>query len=1035
MSNERLPPRARIRIYDSETGSYPTAVRTGDLDFFGNFNVRFDDTKTIIYSEETINYPSLLPVSSEFVSSVSSSINTTGIVIKGVSDRFVTNTSNNTSNDNLTPFDDSTHVIASGDSCGDDFCLTGSRIEDVGPGFSSRLLSKTSFSINVNPKVDYTAGIRNGAVVLKGPASQPGNWDFDGTTNHPMMYYNFALSKWEGIGRGLATSITGTQGYLYGNAPTASSDANLREGTYGFAPCTSITASLEGRQSAIPMSNFGFPSHPKFHATSSQLLDMSEYINAPFLLEKIVYEFSASYKPGSCNIHSTRSPIFLTNYTTYENSFSGSLSRITSFVNQSSSTGATLADWGSGEYGTPISTFFILNQRRPNFVNTSIKQERVASHDDIFGSKSTFSFTGNPDHIYPVPSASLGFSVPTGTQISPNGPNIYIDTFRDLVTFAQVSAFDTGTYTDENKEFFSRDLNIHFDRIQLRNGIFGTNPNMWSGRFIMSASVRAPVSNEATMPMFVGGNDTAVMYVAQNIPGARTGLGQTSGRDLVSSVVGNETTSSIIAFDEFSATTKSLTPGKRNSIISPYLLFPTDKIVLGWQVPFGKKMFSEGRTQVNVFPYFLRTGKAHELTMHHGAGKLIFYGSLIKENFEFHDTRNTPLTSLAIHEDIHPNIPVLDQFDTEPRFQFSGSYICDHITGNLNTNDEFDSSLLPFPDGNPPFFNRGVAAQRFSSEFIFPSTNALKKITQDPEGNYRFIPGFIRGVQLRSESERFYDSITPDISEIMRADGTELRLRYAFGAPTHATALIGAKGNLHPFANDTWPRAFPFEPRYSKASRLIGNNEILFARGDFDPNTFIRRPFTVRRVRSFFQSDLIIDPSDWTFNNFFSNAIISPEKSILDFFSIGETNFQTGSPGRYADDDSLTLFSNLLVGIKPRGFKYGIVNPLPTFSKAVFRYNSYGQFRDILEQRLDAKYFDVLGIKPDGTKGVTGARTSPVSIRFVEPRTIISTDPLKTYSSNLSIEATSSLPYFDGVVRNREEPINLSDLNTTVVSL
>ena len=39
----------------------------------------------------------------------------------------------------------------------------------------------------------------------------------------------------------------------------------------------------------------GFPSDQKFNATGSQLLKMAEHIQHPFLVEKIVYEFSASW--------------------------------------------------------------------------------------------------------------------------------------------------------------------------------------------------------------------------------------------------------------------------------------------------------------------------------------------------------------------------------------------------------------------------------------------------------------------------------------------------------------------------------------------------------------------------------------------------------------------------------------------------------------------------------------------------------------------------------------------------------------------
>ena len=43
-----------------------------------------------------------------------------------------------------------------------------------------------------------------------------------------------------------------------------------------------------------PTDAFGFPFHPKYHATGSQTLKASSLVDRPFLVEKIVYEFSGS---------------------------------------------------------------------------------------------------------------------------------------------------------------------------------------------------------------------------------------------------------------------------------------------------------------------------------------------------------------------------------------------------------------------------------------------------------------------------------------------------------------------------------------------------------------------------------------------------------------------------------------------------------------------------------------------------------------------------------------------------------------------
>ena len=91
-----------------------------------------------------------------------------------------------------------------------------------------------------------------------------------------------------------------------------------------------------------------------------------------------------------------------------------------------------------------------------------------------------------------------------------------------------------------------------------------------------------------------------------------------------------------------------------------------------------------------------------------------------------------------------------------------------------------------------------------------------------------------------------------------------------------------------------------------------------------------------------------------------------------------------------------------------RGFKYGIKNALPEYSSLVTRYDRYGQFRDMLEQRPDSRY--------SSGKAIGDA---PVIIRFIDRDTDIKISPISALSSsNKSTFATSSLPYFDGIARN-----------------
>ena len=82
----------------------------------------------------------------------------------------------------------------------------------------------------------------------------------------------------------------------------------------------------------------------------------------------------------------------------------------------------------------------------------------------------------------------------------------------------------------------------------------------------------------------------------------------------------------------------------------------------------------------------------------------------------------------------------------------------------------------------------------------------------------------------------------------------------------------------------------------------------------------------------------------------------------------------------------------------------------------------------MLEQRLDTKYF----IESQG-RGAPTVTSAPVRVHFVDSEGR-PTKPENTWSQNLSFEATSSLPFFDGAQRNRPEP-NLNVLNMGTIAL
>ena len=98
--------------------------------------------------------------------------------------------------------------------------------------------------------------------------------------------------------------------------------------------------------------------------------------------------------------------------------------------------------------------------------------------------------------------------------------------------------------------------------------------------------------------------------------------------------------------------------------------------------------------------------------------------------------------------------------------------------------------------------------------------------------------------------------------------------------------------------------------------------------------------------------------------------------------------------------------------VDSQGFRYGIASIEKLNSSAVFRYDRYGQFRDMLEQRIDTRFFVT-------SENDIGVQDGPVKVLFVD-NSNNRVDPDQTTSQNLSEFFTSSLPYFDGHSVDRE---------------
>ena len=529
----------------------------------------FDDQRTLLFQSHVktgttgVAMPSGLPTGNQSLYRVNSggtlSLNeemnsdivVTGVVRKGVGDSFLSFAPSGS----ITPFKDDGLPAVDGLSINNPFFATGSKVSDVGEGFDQPLWSKTKFEIDLTPAVSHSFYIENYT---------------SASNSYPMAYWNKTRKVWEGVGAGKEFG-------LYTAANLAAYRAFCEDQCIGFS--YGINAGGSGPVDAtagVKVSNFGFPYHVKYHATSSNTIAMSDYIKSPFLLEKVVLEWSGSLE--------------------FNNTFYGTVSTFT------------------------VCTFFILNQRRP------FKYEDAAAQSFVY---TTADFHTN--------TLVTGAIIPS----SYNGGTVQ-STIRDLVTFAQVTAFGDVSETTlarvgREKVVYNEPLNVDF-----RGG--------WRGRVVMSGAVKSALPSLGLNVIHIGANNDgwdAMKFINKNSP--RSGLFLPTGRDLIGSFGGGQLIEKsddlVSSFTNSTDPTGSVYLMDTYSKPNPYLLLPQDQLVFGWQLPIPSMVNST--SGVPQFP-----GKGLELTFAPLPSKITFYGSMVSEGKESHNTLNQPLNSMAIHEEI-----------------------------------------------------------------------------------------------------------------------------------------------------------------------------------------------------------------------------------------------------------------------------------------------------------------------------------------------------------------------------------------------
>ena len=937
-------------IENDRKPSYPTISRTGDSRL-GRTPKVFDDTKTIIFKTgSNISYPTTLIPGTSFLNyDLKSTIEATGNVTPSAVDQFVTRES---IYNNITFTEGVADLEQNGTSNREEFFLTGTKLSDIGYIFTSKLNDKTK-------------------IVIELPISE--KTTFLATTGST-LYYNLDRQRFETKLVGSIQPGTGTNGNLalifgtdeaahYAKVPATSDSPNLFDpfGKFTLQKFATITTAsypysfniMESSQIYAGI----FSNNPKSNIlvsslttpTASNLINLERYIGQPFMLEKSILQIPIEAGPG-----------WLEDQTKYSVAYK-------SFGNPIS-TGPTPDS--VFDIGGPAITFGLLQHHGGDLKSIIMSGSLIPYKDDTAFISQSLIYSSSAATVFKRINHPAGFKFfgkAAGT-VRPDISNFFTGT-ANLFMDCQVSSGIRSTFVRNDSKYNSASfIASNFQGIDIIGRTKSGQIDNSIGRSIYGKDLATPLLTPAT-----------VNYKHPSIWAISASLLPATTEDVVHYEVEKYTK-------------------------SPYVLNPKDNIFLTLtkhRPTFVSATFSNSQNQLVVT-------QSHDIKINTGTLRLVLYGSLIRNDREYHDTLNQQLVSAEISETIGFE-PIVDQNDLFFSQEFSGSYI--------------DRFRLP---NYVSSFSLTASIQRdgLQSNFVMSNQRALTIIGKDENNStggglmsasadwiqtrrYGEYAQKFRNVVHISNNERYFDSVPPKLSDLLKIENPEYTIATGYNLSIPDKIQMG----------------YIFSSYFSAANRIITKDSEIF-----------RTTAAFYKVPEQDISYRILSPG--SFRGIANEKHTDSDefkKIVFGFGKIRTDSYNSSVSPR--NGYLLPAYPHILPstpfnwGSDPTGWKYGLQSALPYYSRTVFRRNSFGQPRDMLEQRVDTKFYDSLGVLTDGTSGgQIGATSSPVQVKFVDYLGNTS-DPAKTWSSNLSSECTSSMPYFDGLVKNREEPINVSLLN------
>ena len=643
-------------------------------------------------ANQSISFPLGVPISgfirdkivNEIVATpnVAPEIHLTGSSISGISDENI----RFTPGQGISSFNDNSFIEDP-----NDFFFEEGTNNDVLPGFSSKLSSKTKITVDLTPSAPLTFGNITKCSQSNATNSSIYKLYSDGDTFQKLMvYWNNVDKRWEPIGVGVGDNGRGDN--QANNAPTGiktieklvNSASNF---TAGFAPIpipiasgamgTSAADSLSNARPVLsnaallkafgkPTDTFGFPFAGQYHATASQAITARDLgIHHPFVLEKCVLDYNAELEIPAQNSTPFAGSMF-------------SLGFAYTFEGGSGFSRRDTLNSHDDNIKAIQPSFFILRQYNKRFV----KEKQITLKRPIYDSGAS------PQRYFEVVSGSkMAFSgtfgppLDIGPEFAGSPDQMPPKTSRDLITFGQTmfllssshAVYMPQTLEELLDSGLSRDLDIPI------------GPSVYNSQNTFSLtgsySMKFPCRTTPFIPDYIsaykmylddgtGDNNGDYDLNMGNSGGRGSGDISEGSRGLVNPKASFKKPNKPIFTPSFNTGGEGpffqieVPDVETIDVVSPYVILPDDKLIFGWQYPLAYDLgIAKPGTNATDF---------YSMTLLSGS-KLSMYGSLVKNKVEHHTGLNQNLTSNAIHEIIGAE-PIVDKFQISDRSEFMFTY-------------------------------------------------------------------------------------------------------------------------------------------------------------------------------------------------------------------------------------------------------------------------------------------------------------------------------------------------------------------------